>query len=398
MVYNMRFSALPIILILLIPASYVVTASIAVAQSSTISPHSIVNQSDLLMFNEVKSEISLGEMGRIRLADSYLISSKVGNLLNIKIYLPQGASNISAHDAMGSLKVTGEVSGTAYTNVTITLRTPLKEGEAARFTTTYQLPWNEYIDQSSGFDFSLAYTFVERFNMSIGKLTVFVELPEGANFVSSSENPLDIQKGLIQETVTFIRHNISSYEDFSFTLSYRYFIFWASFRPTLWVGVFLAIVYTITFFRHAPEEPVPEIPVPPETLRRFVSTYEQRVRVQSELESLEQQRRRISRSRYRARRKSLEGRLSVLSRDLTNLNKEIRTIGPRYADVIRRIEVSETELEGLEVEIQRVENRYRRGELSSEAYHKLLEEYRRRSERVKVALDGLILRLREEIR
>ncbi len=398
MVHNMRFSALPFILILLIPASYVVTASIEAAQPSTISAHSSLNQNDLLMFDEVKSEISLGEMGGIRLSDSYLISSKVENLLNIKIYLPRSASNVSAHDTMGSLKVSGEVSGTAYTNVTITLRTPLKEDEVGRFTATYQLPWNEYIDQSSGFDFNLAYTFVERFNMSIGKLTLSVELPEGANFVSSSENPHDIQKDFIQETVTFIRYNISSHENFSFTLSYRYFIFWASFRPTLWMGVFIAIVYTITFFRHVPEEPISEIPVPTETLRRLVNTYEEKVRVQSELETLEQQRRRISRSRYRARRKSLEGRLSVLSRDLTNLNKEIRTIGPRYADVIRRIEVSETELEGLDVEIQRVENRYRRGELSSEAYRKLLEEYRRRSERVKVTLDGLILRIREEIR
>ena len=45
-----------------------------------------------------------------------------------------------------------------------------------------------------------------------------------------------------------------------------------------------------------------------------------------------------------------------------------------------------------------MEARYRRGEISKEAYNRLIGEYHRRRERAKVTIDGVLLRLREEIR
>jgi len=65
---------------------------------------------------------------------------------------------------------------------------------------------------------------------------------------------------------------------------------------------------------------------------------------------------------------------------------------------MRQIEVAETELEGAKTDIVRVEARYRRGEVSKETYNRLLAEYHRRRERAKVTIDGVLLRLREEIR
>jgi len=52
----------------------------------------------------------------------------------------------------------------------------------------------------------------------------------------------------------------------------------------------------------------------------------------------------------------------------------------------------------VEEDTRRIEIRYRRRELSSEAYRRLLEEYHRRRERAKTTIEGLLLRLREEIR
>jgi len=98
------------------------------------------------------------------------------------------------------------------------------------------------------------------------------------------------------------------------------------------------------------------------------------------------------------RKRMLEGRLSTLSRDLTNLREKIRKGGPRYTDIMRQIEVAETMLEGVETDIRRVEARYRRGEISKGAYGKILEEYHRRRERAITTIDGVLLRLREEIR
>jgi len=55
-------------------------------------------------------------------------------------------------------------------------------------------------------------------------------------------------------------------------------------------------------------------------------------------------------------------------------------------------------LEGVETDIRRVEARYRHGEISKGAYGRLLQEYHRRRERAKTAIDEVLLRLREEIR
>jgi len=83
---------------------------------------------------------------------------------------------------------------------------------------------------------------------------------------------------------------------------------------------------------------------------------------------------------------------------LTDFGEEIRKASSRYASIMRQIEVAETELEETEAAIRRIELRYRRREISKETYRKLLEGYNRRKERAKTTIDGVLLRLREEIR
>lgn len=98
------------------------------------------------------------------------------------------------------------------------------------------------------------------------------------------------------------------------------------------------------------------------------------------------------------RKRTLESRLSVLSRDLTVLREKIMATGPRYAEVMRQIEVAETRLEGAKTDIRRVEARYRRGEISKEAYRRLLRDYYGKRDGAKTTIDGVLLRIREEIR
>jgi len=352
--------------------------------------------------NEVTREITLDEWGHVRLSDSYHITNKADrDLSQIKIRLPRGAYDVSALDAIGDLSVVSEEkNATTYTNATVSLRAALKKGEAGKFTTTYLLPWNNYVNQQSWQDFTLTFTFFEHFNWTIRKLTVVITMPEGAESKSSSMKPHSVQKSVFQQTTTFVFSNVTPFHDLHFTFSYEYLIFWASFRPTLWVGTLAVVLCAVAFLWRAPKPPVPMVPVPPEDLRSFVDSYGERARVLSELESIEQQARRgkIPRRRYKVRKTTLEGRLSVLSRNLTDLREKIRTAGPRYANIMRQIEVAETELEGVETDLRRVEARYRRGEISTSAYRKLLEEYHRRRDRAKTTIDGILLRLREETR
>jgi hypothetical protein len=360
--------------------------------------------------DEVKREITLDEMGRAHVADYYHITNRAAaSLSSVKIGLPKGAYGVSAYDSIGNLQVASEENGTsAYTNATVTFRTAVTKDQRVEFTLDYWLPWESYVNQRSWLNFNLTFAFLERFEWIVRKLTVSITLPSGAEFESyltSSDFEegnvrLNVQKNVFRETVTFTLYNVTSLHDLSFSVIYRHLIFWASFYPTLWVGAVVLAIFGVAILWRAPKPPAPVIPVPTEVLKGFVDAYEEREKILLELENMEEQVRkgRIPRRRYKLRKITLEGRLSTLSRNLTEFREKILKAGPGYANIVRGIEIAETELEGLEEDIRRITARRRSGELSSEAYHRLLEDYHRRSERAKTTIKGYLLRLREEIR
>jgi len=350
----------------------------------------------LININEIKREIKLDQWGALRLSDSYHITNKGSVLGSLTVRLPKDASGVSARDEMGNLSVS-----LTEENATINFGTVLVKDEEGKFTVTYSLPWKKYVNQHNGHDYILTFTFFENFDWTIRKLTVTIILPEGAEFQSSDPAyPYKTEKSIFQETVTFAFFNITPFHDLEFNFTYKYLIFWASFRPTLWMGILATIVGAIVLLWRAPKPPaVPIGPVPLKDLKGFVEAYEGKTKILSELESMEEQLRkgRIPRRRYKVRKIMLEGRLSTLSRELTDLREKIRAAGAGYANIMRQIEVAETMLEGVETDIRRVESRYRGGGISKEAHSKLLEEYHRRRERAKTTIDEVLLRLKEEI-
>jgi len=357
----------------------------------------------LINANEMSREITLNEWGQISFSDFYYITSKGDkDVLSVAFRLPAGASGVSARDELGSLSPPTLENETTYLYRLI-LRTALKKSDTIKFTITYQLPWEKYVNQYDWSDFSLKPVFFEHYNWTIRKLSVKVSLPEGAEFQSSSVSPDSLQKSVLQETLTFAFYNVTPFQSLALDISYRYLMFWASFRPMLWIGALVVVGCVVAFAWRgiAPKAPaIPVIPVPPKDLERFVDAYEEKTTVLRELELIEEQLRKgkIPRRRYKVRRKTLEGRLSVLSRDLADLREKIRAASSRYATIMSQVEMAETMLEGAETDIRRVEARYRSGALSKGAYQRLLEEYYRRREKAKVTIDGVLLRLREEIR
>ncbi len=352
---------------------------------------------------EVRREIILDEVGQIHISDSYLIVNRgIKKLSEISLGLSRGAYQVSAWDTFGSLSVSVEEQNvTTYTNVTVTLRESLNMGNRGEFTVKYLLPRENHVVQEDWGGFNLSFTMLERFHWIVRKLTVSLILPEGAEFVHvRGANPTVVQRETFQDEVVFTIFNATSLHTLQFSVAYTYPIFWASFRPTLLVGLVVAAIGAAVLLRRPLKPPVPIIPIPTDVLRRFVDAYEEKDRLLRELEMMERQARKgkVPRHRYKVRRRTLESRLSTLSRDLADLREKMRSAGARYAEMMGRIEAAETELEGVEADTRRIETRYRRRELSSEAYRRLLEEYHRRRERAKTIIEGLLLRLREEIR
>jgi len=362
---------------------------------------------ELLEVNEVKRDIEFLGMGQMTVSDSYSLMNRAEKLEKINLRLPQGAFDVSAFDEFGSIptdKMTVE-EGSAQTNVAITFVRPYDEGKEALFSVHYHLPWKNYVTTQDWSNFRVSLALFENFDWTIRRFTVNIILPEGATLLSSSlpEGLNSVQNSAFTSSFTLVFQNATPFQTLSLDFKYGLVVFWESFRPTLWMGSLVLIIGAIVGAWQVARPTVAPLPtaiigIRAEELRRFVDFYDEKRHFQREIESLDAQARRgkIPRRRYKVRKMSIESRLASLSRDLKALEEKIRMAGPRYTGLMRQIEVAETELEGVEADINRTEIRYRRGEISPAAYNKLLEDAYKRRDRAKTAIDGVLLRLREE--
>ncbi|MEJ2271235.1 MAG: hypothetical protein P8X91_01850 [Candidatus Bathyarchaeota archaeon] len=343
---------------------------------------------------EVERQIMLNQAGNIYVANSYWITNLGFTTNIIELGVPDDAYDFTVRDEMGNLEITNESE-----IITINLRRALNQSAKEPLYVFYHLPWKNHIDQTNNDDFTTSFTYYENFNKTIGLLKTSVILPDGAEFKSS--NPIDpqtIKKNAIQETLVFEFSNVSTSQNLDFEINYRYQTFWASFYPTIWIGILAFSGAVVAFFWKVPKTSVSSvIPIQTKTLNNFVESYEAKTRIRAELESLDErvQKGKIPRRRYKVRKKMLDGRISTISRNLSSLGEEIRSAGSKYAKMIKQLEVAETKLEGAKKDLQELELRYRKAEISKATYLKLFEENQNKIDDAETTIDGVLIRLRE---
>lgn len=357
---------------------------------------------------ELKREIKISGMGEIEGSDFYRITNKapLQEISFFEIILPQNASNPSAYDQLGrGLKVDATGKANRYQ---VSFASPLKTEETAVFTVRYYLPGEGCIEQKEGKNFDLAFPLFQHLNYYIDQSSVTFVLPEGAKMLSfenaSVAGSYSITRDVFQEMLTIKKRGVFWLDSFSIGITYEYDLLWLSFRPTLWmwalatVGCAIAVVWKRPKAAISVAVPKVAVGVRSRDIRSFVDAYEKKRRIVLEFESLRIRVRRgkVPRRRYKVRRRTLETRLNVLSRSLTDLKEKLRAAGGRYRDLMRRLEVAETEISGVEANIESIEARHRRGELSLGAYRKLLADYERRKDKAETTIDEILIRLREE--
>jgi hypothetical protein len=346
----------------------------------------------IVEFDEVEREIILGQEGSIFVTNAYQIKNVGFWTSTIELGFPEGAYDFEVRDEMGTLETS-----TGTNVITVNLRNIINTNEVETLYVNYHLPWETYVSEQNGVDYNLKFTFYEQFDSTIGKLTVSITLPRGAELKSSTPQADNIEKSDLQK-MTFAFSDVTPSQNLDVEVNYKYLVVWGSFYPTIWVGLLAVAAGVVVLFFGAPKTVVaPTISIPTKDLKSFVDTYEEKVTIQTELEALEDrlQKGKIPRRRYKVRKKMLDGRFSTICRNLASHRDTIRAAGSKYAKMMREIEVAEANLEGAERDLQRVEARYKRGEVSKGAYGKLLEEYTRRIEEAEATIDGVLLRLRE---
>jgi len=356
----------------------------------------------LLEVDRWEREVKLDGLGDLLVTDLYYMTNKAERVLvRMSFVLPPNATNVSAEDVYGTLGSVTVRDRIDHAEADVSLREALVTDQQVKILIIYRLPLLKYVAQRGWQDYTLNVSLARPDKWVLKHSTIIVVLPEGAEFQTSSKTPNNITKEGFLVKIKFVEYYVTQFHETNIKLEYRYLILWASFRPTLWVGTIAIILGSVFFMRRTSKpEAVAVTPISPEVVRRFVDKYEERRRLESELESLEQQvqKGKISRRRYKLQKSSLDGRISRLQRELEVHKAEIAAASSRYLERMRQLETAETEIETLGRDIERVEVRFRRREISAEARRRLLDEYNRIRERAENTIAESLLRLREEIR
>jgi hypothetical protein len=368
---------------------------------------------------ELKREVKIGGLGEIEGLDSYYISSKSpDNISYVEVVLPPNASNPIAEDQFGRKMPDLEVVDVKKNSYKVTFSLALESYESTRFSVKYSLPNQVYINTQEGANsFNASSLLLKDVNYYVETASISFTLPEGARILTS-ENILIgsccyISRSVFQEAVTIDKQGVTYLESVLpsenvLQIQYEFNPLWLSFRPTLvmWaLAVFGLAVFAVwkkskAAVRVAAPLPAAAVRLRPEDIKSFINAYEEKRKIVSDLESLETRVRRgkIPRRRYKVQRKTLETRLNSLSKNLAEYKERMRAAGGLYADLMRQLEVAETEINEVEASSRSIEARHSRGELSLEAYRKLMADYQHRKERAETTINGILLRLREETR
>lgn len=359
---------------------------------------------------QLTREVSINAFGQPSVSDSYYVTNNSTFLMeSMDFVVPPNASNLSANDQFGAPAVTPAATGDNPNRYTINFTSPVEPGNAIKFTVNYNLPDNVYVSKQAG-SFAVNMSFFQDSISYIDQASVGFILPEGAR-LSSFETTLagnlyGVNPGVYQESMSVSEQNVISPDSFTVNLSYTYSPLWLALGPTMWVWALVIVGSVVVTIWKRPRTPggvaVPSTTrggaLRPEDARTFVDAYEEKMKIEGEIDALEArvQKGRIPRRRYKVQKKTLETRLSALDRTLAEAGGKMHSVGGHYSDMMRQLEVAETEIDEAEGNIRSIETRQTRGEISLETYHKLLGDYERRKDRAQTTTRGILLRLREE--
>ena len=377
-------------------------------------PDGLIQQMDVKSLNRV---FTIYPAGEIRVSDSYGVTNKSPKtVVVIRLDLPNDASAVMGKDEFGrTLSLSVAPDNGAISTANLTLISSINVGQPVSLTVEYNLP-NVPSAQTGSFAFN--FDLFPVFNYFVEQASVQINPPEGAHFVAPKLSEVDpsfsVVRDLFQENleiertgVSYTDHEIPK-ETANLQVAFDYNPLWLSFRPTMWVWA-LSIVGSIivSVWRRPKTGTQKKTVVPrlsaglsPDNVRAFTEAYEERRNITHELRVLHArvQKGKIPRNYYKSQRKTLEKRLDALSKNINQLKDTFRHAGGNYGQLVRQLDSAENELNKARISIRSAENKHRTGELPIEEYKKALADYQRQKEKIEQQINGILLRLREEIR
>jgi hypothetical protein len=364
--------------------------------------------------------VTYDAVGAVTRTDSYSITNKQSiDVVFFPINLPLDATNIVVRDQFGRTLTVNVFTSTNAKVANSTFILSLSENQSTLLSVSYNLP-----KSTTGQSGQISSTLFPPADYYIQSASVTYTLPEGAHFTypTSSLPGYSLSRSVFQETLTVTKQGVSSLDlnipsEGTAQFSYNYNYLWTAFRPTIWVAAIVAvalIILALVVYRRkikaqpaAPVTPRTAVPRPikgatasAEDVQQFIEAYEEKNRITQDMRTLEARAEhgRIPRRRYKVQKQMFETRLEALSSKTANLKEVLRASGGSYADIVRQLDAAEVELSEVNMTIKNVTVQNETGQISLENYRKQLENLERRKEKAETTVNGLLLRLRGEIR
>jgi len=223
-------------------------------------------------------------------------------------------------------------------------------------------------------------------------------MPEGATF--SSMDPVGyVSVSGLSPSAYLNLTNLLGNSPIHFVLNYGFFPVWSAFRPTLWVGIAVALASAIVLWlRRSKKVEVPEVESTRDrgVILELSNALDKEVTHLNDSEKLEQQldSGRLGRRDYNLRRRSFDETSRTLTATLTRLKKEVRQTSDQYAKIIDRVENAENEIVSQRGGLSRLRSQFRAGRISRNSFETQAEGYRRRMNKAVSMLEGTIVELR----
>ncbi len=360
-----------------------------------------------LQATSINKDLVLDPWGNLFYYLTYDISNIAGLTKYIfNLQLPTEAEDVTVYDHIGTLYY--DLSeGESVKNLTVLLRYPLRGtidnivfNDSCSFTVKYRVNVQNIVTQMDSWNnFMLKTNVSNSLNWTIETYAVTITLPEGAKSLQTTPSNADISQNLFTQSITFSFQNLTSVIDFDLFVEYEYAFFWSIFRPALWIGIPVLILVGVIIIRKR-RKPYSSVVISKnvEILQSFVKTYERRLRLRSEMDSLEAsfENKRIRKKDYNRRKRILEQRIRMLNKAIKKLANGVRLEGSKYKNFIERIERSEKEITSVNGEINHLRTQFRSKQISRNKYRDSQRKYNQKIERATADIEGIINKLREE--
>ncbi len=342
--------------------------------------------------------ITISPSGSVQVTDNYTIANRGAIAASIPFILPKGITGVSASDFRPLVTPTPTVNPDGTETLTFTPRfSSIPFNQSVRVLITYQLSASTYVSSGSVGSFRLNFAAFNNVKFYEPILTTRIVTPMGFRLNTLTGQTPQVSGNQIVLQISPLTPSSS----LGFSMTYQLSPFWASLGPLSWVGLVEAALAAsvLALWRGQGAEAMVG-GVPTQLIGQFVDLYDERSSLRMEEDKMEEDMGRgaLNRYDYKQRRRMMDRRVNEIDRALAPVKQQLSGSQGRYADMVKRLERAEAELQVIKTTASDLKNQNRTGKISRDLYESLSNDLVRRKGKAEQTIDTVIINLREEIR